>query len=134
MMLRMSHLESEAICEDCGERATGLDSRDWAVDHVRETGHLVKLRSLMEIAPDRPGGTQWLAVATLAADKRLYRREPQRVEQPSGSAATAPSGAARLTSRATMPAYSPRGLLRPRRGSARRWNEEARLSAGLESG
>jgi hypothetical protein len=51
----MSHLESEAICDDCGERATGMDSRDWDVDHVRETGHLVKLRSLMQVEPEPIG-------------------------------------------------------------------------------
>jgi hypothetical protein len=59
MMLRMSHLESEAICEGCGKRMTGMDSRDWAVEHVRETGHLVKLRSLHQVEPEPPG---WNAV------------------------------------------------------------------------
>jgi hypothetical protein len=56
----MTHLDSAAECEDCDARMTGMDSRDWAVDHVRDTGHLVKLRSLHQVEPEPTG---WNAVA-----------------------------------------------------------------------
>jgi hypothetical protein len=59
-MLRITHLDGDAECEDCDARFAGMDSRDWDVDHVRQTGHLVKLRSLMQVEPEPTG---WNAVA-----------------------------------------------------------------------
>jgi hypothetical protein len=54
-MISMTHIDSDAECEDCGERMTGPDSRDCAVDHGCETGHPVKLRSLMQVEPEPTG-------------------------------------------------------------------------------
>jgi hypothetical protein len=51
----MTHIDSEAECADCGAGTEGVDARDWAVDHVRETGHLVKLRSLHQVEPEPTG-------------------------------------------------------------------------------
>jgi hypothetical protein len=59
-MIRFTHIRSEAICEDCDFRATGLDAQHHAADHVRETGHLVKLRSVMQVEPEPTG---WHAAA-----------------------------------------------------------------------
>jgi hypothetical protein len=53
--IRLTQTECEAECEDCGARTTGMDSRDWAVSHVRETVHLIGIRILMVVAPEPTG-------------------------------------------------------------------------------
>jgi hypothetical protein len=79
-MIRFTHTDSEAECDDCGERFKGMDAQHWAADHVRDTGHLVKLRNLIDVEPEPTGwaaikpGARWNAQIEQSCDAGNWRK------------------------------------------------------------